>query len=565
MKLRDYQGGLKFGIYREWDAGADVVFAVQATRTGKTVVFSSVVSDSDEPAIIIAHRLELVAQTSLALAYSGVYHDVIASKKVVRQIHRLHLEKVGKTFVRPNGATCHVAAVKTLLSRQKKLARLFPTIKKWVVDEGHHVLKDNEWGKAVALFPNAKGLLVSATPTRADGRGLGRRADGVADSLVLGLQMREAIELGWLLDYKIYAPQGDYHRPEEIGQDGELKKSAVKESIRKSHIIGDAVAHYLRIIPGKKAVVYNSDVETAISTAEAFNAAGIPAAVVTSETDLAVREKILRKFAIGEILIICNVDLFGEGTDMPDLDAVVMMRPTESFALYCQQFNRASTISLPEGVPEDKAERLAAIARSAKPYAIIIDHVGNVIRHGLPDAPRVWTLDRREKRGRGGPAEGEIPVRACPQCTGVYERFYKACPFCGHVIVPTNRSGPEFVDGDLIELDAATLARMRGEIERVDMEPALYAAELAARHVPLIGQKAHVKRHVARQEAQTALRASIAWWAGYQRAVGRDDSESYRRFYLTFGVDVMTAQTLGREEALRLAERVNERLARGDK
>jgi len=139
----------------------------------------------------------------------------------------------------------------------------------------------------------------------------------------------------------------------------------------------------------------------------------------------------------------------------------------------------------------------------------------------------------------------------------VYERYHKACPFCGHVIEPDSRSGPEFVDGDLIELDAATLAAMRGEVERID-GPAYYPANAstAARH------GIH-KNHAARQEAQTALRSSIAWWAGYQRAKGRDDSESYRRFYFAFGVDVMTAQTLGRSEALALAEKVNQHLARG--
>jgi hypothetical protein len=112
------------------------------------------------------------------------------------------------------------------------------------------------------------------------------------------------------------------------------------------------------------------------------------------------------------------------------------------------------------------------------------------------------------------------------------------------------------VDGDLVELDAATLAAMRGEIARVDMDPEAYRLELAGKHAPMIGQLAGVKRHVERQAAQHVLRDTIATWAGWQRHAGRPDSESYRRFYFAFGVDVLTAQTLGVSDAMELAARV---------
>jgi hypothetical protein len=111
-----------------------------------------------------------------------------------------------------------------------------------------------------------------------------------------------------------------------------------------------------------------------------------------------------------------------------------------------------------------------------------------------------------------------------------------------------------------MELDPAALAAMRGEVEKVDMHPEAYRAELQAKYVPQIGQHAHVKRHVERQEAQAALRHSMAWWGGYHRALGREDSEIYRRFYFAFGVDFMTAQALKTADALALAEQINEHL-----
>ena len=111
------------------------------------------------------------------------------------------------------------------------------------------------------------------------------------------------------------------------------------------------------------------------------------------------------------------------------------------------------------------------------------------------------------------------------------------------------RTGPEFVDGDLEELDYATLAALRGEVARIDgpaYTTGLYGVVAAGA----------TKQHRLRQEAQVALRQAIALWAGGQKAAGRSDSESYRRFYFAFGIDVMTAQALGRREAEELMERV---------
>lgn len=414
-----------------------------------------------------------------------------------------------------------------------------------VVHNCHHVLESNKWGTAFKMFPNARGLGVTATPLRADGKGLGRHADGLFDVMVEGPGMRDLISMGYLTDYRVFAPPSDIDLSAvNVSQTtGDYNPQKLKVAVRKSHVIGDVVKHYLKIAPGKLGVTFATDVETATDIAAQFNAAGVPAAVVSAKTPDAERIALLRRFKNRELLQLVNVDLFGEGFDLPAIEVVSMARPTQSYALFVQQFGRA--LRLLDG----------------KAYAIIIDHVGNVERHGLPDARREWTLDRREKRSKSTKSDS-IPVKTClnETCLAVYERIYSACPFCGHVTPPAARNAPEFVDGDLCELDPATLAQMRGEIDRVDMDKELYREELAAKHTPKIGQLAHVKRHAERQEAQAALRHSIAWWAGYQRAMGRNDSESYRRFYFAFGVDVMTAQALNTKEAIELAGQINEHL-----
>lgn len=566
-RLRPYQAQAKSEIYAAWAAGAVNVLAVLPTGAGKTVTFSDILHDHKGASCAIAHRQELVSQISLALARDRVRHRIIGPKSVVKLCVNQHMAELGASYFDPS-APCAVAGVDTLVKRGDELAHWLQSVTLWVQDEAHHVLESNKWGTAAAMFPNAKGLGVTATPVRADGKGLGRHADGLFDVMVEGPGMRDLIDAGYLTDYRIFAPPSDFVRPgaDSVGSTGDFTRQKMTTAVRKSHIIGDIVTHYLRIAPGKLGVTFVPDVETATDVAAQFNAAGVPAEVVSAKTPDAERVAILRRFKNRELMQLVNVDLFGEGFDLPAIEVVSFGRPTESFGLYVQQFGRVLRLMLdgslyPHWDGFTNEQRKAHIAASSKPRGIIIDHVGNVDRHGLPDARREWSLDRREKRKKGG-ATDVIPVRTClnAECLAVYERIYAACPFCGHQPTPAARNAPEFVDGDLLELDPATLAQMRGEIERVDMHPEAYREELAARHTPVIGQMAHVKRHAERQEAQEALRHSIAWWAGYQRAAGRPDSESYRRFFFAFGVDVLTAQALNTREAIELAGRINEHL-----
>jgi superfamily II DNA or RNA helicase len=390
------------------------------------------------------------------------------------------------------------------------------------------------------MFPNAIGLGVTATPLRADGKGLGAHSDGIFTEMIVGPNMRELINMGFLTEYRIFAPAADIDLSDvNVTATGDYSKTKLKAAVKKSTITGDIVKHYLQHAKDKLGVTFATDVEAAVEISQAFNASGVRAEVVSAKTNDSARSAILERFRRREIVQLVNVDLFGEGFDLPAIEVVSMARPTQSYGLYVQQFGRA--LRLLDG----------------KERAIIIDHVGNVIRHGLPDIGRDWTLDRREKRSSAKRDDVE-DLKACQSCTGVFERFRTTCPYCGHKPEPVDRSGPEFVDGDLTELDGPTLARMRGEKDVVDMSHDEFRQHLATKHVPPIGQLAQLKRHGEQQLAQVTLRESIAWWAAWKRQDGIPDAESYRIFYLTFGIDVLTAQTLKTKEALHLNKLIKE-------
>ena len=565
IQLRGYQDNLKSGVFNAWDSGLKNVLAVLPTGGGKTATFSDIILNKDVPSCAIAHRQELVGQISTALARNGVRHRIIGPNKIVKMCVNLHMEETGRSYFDPNSWHA-VAGVDTIIRRSDDLKQWLPQVKLWVEDEAHHVLTSNKWGKSVEMFPNAVGLGVTATPIRADGRGLGRWADGVFDTMVEGPSMRDLISAGYLTDYRLFAPPSDYHRPNVVGGSGDYTRDGMRIAAKSSKIVGDIVSHYLKIAPGKLGVTFVPDLETAAEVAEQFNASGVPAAVVSGETPDDERISLIRKFKNRQLLQLVNVDLFGEGFDLPAIEVVSFARPTESLSLYIQQFGRVLRLFL--GVELFKIweslspwQRLEYIAASSKPFGIVIDHVGNVERHGLPDANRQWSLDARERRSSRGPQDGVIPMWTCRECSRSWEKIFTSCQGCGAPRPePSERSGPEFVDGDLIELDPNTLALMRERVSAMDMHPEAFRMELAAKYMPKIGQMAGVKRHVQNQEAQKVLRDSLAWWGGYQRSLGRSDSESYRRFYFTFGIDVLSAQSLAAKDALTLNERVSSHL-----
>lgn len=532
---------------------------VLPTGSGKTVLFSKIAADQREAVGAVAHRSELVSQMSLALARNGVRHRVIGQRNLQKLCNTIHMQELGRSFYDPGGRVA-VAGVDTLIRHKAEHDSWARQVKIIIEDEGHHVLQDNKWGEAFGMFPNAYGLFPTATPQRADGKGLGRWADGLVDKMIVGPSMRDLINQGYLTDYRLaVAPTDINYEAVPISSGGELNMAKLREAVHASpRIVGDVVAHYKRFALGKLGVTFAVDVEAATELAAAYRAAGIPAEVVSAKTPDTARFHILRKFRAREVMQLVNVDLFGEGFDLPAIEVVSMVRRTESYSLFCQQFGRAlrlmvDPVLLAKWDTFTVAERLHYIATSAKPKAIIIDHVGNIARHHLPDRAREWSLERRDKRSRNTP-DDVIPLRSCPECLAAYERFRRLCPECGHYPEPANRSSPEAVDGDLVELDPAVLAQLRGEIDRVDGAPRLPA------HVDAPVQGAIMRNHYQRQTAQQGLRATIALWAGWQRRQAREDSEAYRRFFFQYGIDVASAQALGAREAGELQTRIQSHL-----
>lgn len=537
ITLRDYQETLLTDIDAAFSESRDVrdVCAVLPTGGGKTVTFSARVQRAALPVATVVHRTELVSQISMTYAAFGIRHRLIAPAATIRSIRAEHYREFGKTYDAPE-AMHGVASVDTLMVRADLYRQWCLQVGEVITDEAAHMLASNKWGVARAMFENAKGIGFTATPCRADGKGLGRQADGIFDVMVRGPTTGQLIAMGHLSRYKIIAKASDIDLTGvTLGSTGDYSAPQLRARSHKSHIVGDVVETYRKYADGKQGITFTVDVETANELAEQFRAAGVPAAAVSAKTPEAERQSAVRRFRNGELRQLTNCDLFGEGFDVPGVEVVSLARPTMSLSLHLQQVGRSLRPA------------------PGKDYALIIDHVGNWERHGLPDSPRNWTLDAPPRKSLKLDADA-IKLTTCLACFLVFERkLLPECPYCGEIREPAARSGPEYVDGDLTELDPAVLDRMR---EAVQLDPPAKVASKIEHKAGRAAGRAAFQHQEERIKEQAALQAAIATWAGARKDQGQDDKTSYREFFLKFGVDVLTAQTLKRVEMEAIRERV---------
>jgi superfamily II DNA or RNA helicase len=523
--LRQDQQSLKNAIYDDWKHGVKNALGVLSTGGGKSVIMSDIVLDGareNKQQVVMAHRNELVSQMSIHVARRGIPHRIIGSTSTVSLITRQHRALFGRSFVNPSAPTA-VAGVDTIIARQDILKDWLKQTDRWHGDEAHHFLQENKWGAAVALMPNAQGSGWTATPSRADGKGLGRHHDGVFDTMAIGPQMRQLIEMGALSDFEIVCPKSDLEIDDkELSAGGDWSNAKLRVAAKKSHIVGDVVQAYCQYAYMKQAICFATDVETAGEIANQFNAAGIRAAALSAKTNFAVREKYIEEFKTGKLMVLVNVDLFDEGFDVPACEVVIMARPTASLGKYRQMVGRGLRVF------------------QGKLFGLIIDHVSNVVRHGLPDKYVSWTLDRRDKRGKQEPDPNEIPLTVCKFCAKPYERFHFSCPYCGmEPPLPAPRERTiDMVDGDLILLDRAKLEEMRRAVQMEN--PADIGARVSAAAGDFAGRGV-MNKQLEKFSAQNKLREAIAQWAAVERVRGHDDRQIEKKFYLTLGVDVLSA------------------------
>ena len=382
MPLRKYQMDIIADVKQAYKKGKQAPCIVLPCGGGKSIIVAEIAkrtTDKGNRVLFIVHRKELCDQIFRTFRDWGV-----------------------------NMGLCDIGMVQTISRRLGKIKR--PVL--IITDENHHS-KAATYRKIYDAFPDAKRIGVTATPVRLDGSGL---AD-VNDELVIGVNAKWLIQNHFLAPYDYYAPSMvDLTEVKTVR--GEFDIKSTEKIMLKKAIFGDVINNYKNLAAGKQAICYCVSINHSLSMAEAFIAAGINAQHIDGTTPKAERDQIIEDFRRGKIEILCNVDLISEGFDVPDCGCAILLRPTKSLTLYIQQSMRCMRYK-----PGKRA--------------VIIDHVGNYARFGLPDADREWKLDSHKEKRKNSEAE-DLNIKTCTNCFMVFPskddsgKRILECPFCGY-------------------------------------------------------------------------------------------------------------------------------------
>lgn len=392
------------------------VVGVMPTGSGKSVTLASIIQDALPKHVrvyLLAHRKKLIKQLSETLSQFGIDHDLIlpGSPTPIRQIL--------------------VGSIDTVARRTDAL----PTPGLIIIDEGHHLVKGNKWGRVVEAWPDAYLIGFTASPARLDGTGLGHNAGGYYEDLIVGPTAAWLTDNGYLPKVRVYAPPPKFDRRSIKKTRGDLDAKQVEAEVNRPSITGDAIEHYKRIVFPGTALASCTNIKHANDVAKAFNDAGIPAASLTGDNDEDEQHRIFAGLESGTIKVVSYCELISEGVNVPSVTAAILLRPTESLVLCLQQIGRLF---------RGKTEK------------IVLDHVGNVQRHdlltvgpnGITWRDIEWSLQGKQK-----PKQDQAPsVRTCPECFAAIPGGTAECPACGHVFTAEERRELEQVAGELQEM-----------------------------------------------------------------------------------------------------------------
>lgn len=415
-ELRSYQHKLLEDIDNAFLAGYRRPLVVLPTGGGKTVIFSEAIRRefvAHRKSLTIAHRREIIGQTSNKLRAAGVVHGIIMAG------------------VQPRPTLdVQVASVQTLFARGIRSDRMtMPPADLGIVDEAHHS-PATTYRRILEAYPEARWLGFTATPQRGDGRGLG----DFFDVLIEGPQVPELVELGFLVPTRVYAPFiPDLAGIKTIG--GDWIASQLAERMDKTKLVGDIVEHWLKHGEDRTTVAFAASVAHSVHIRDAFRDAGIRAEHIDGSTPKDERDATLAQLASGEITVMANCQVLCEGWDLPEVACCILARPTKSMGLYRQMIGR--TLRPAE----------------AKTNAIILDHAGRVFRHGFAEDHVEWTLqpDTKAARNKTHEEQGDrfagSRIVECTNC-GAVRIAGEPCRQCG--FMPETR--PKHViaaDGEL--------------------------------------------------------------------------------------------------------------------
>lgn len=379
VELRGYQRENIDEVVRLWQReGVRRLLGVAATGLGKTIMFGSLAAELEARTLILAHRDELVnqARDKVLKCWPGATVGIVKAAR--------------DEFTAP--VVCASVQTASGAARLRRLAsRPFDLV---IVDEAHHAVANTYRRVLAAVGAGPDGdpwhgvelgwerpllLGVTATPDRGDRVAL----RSVFDRVAFSQDMLWGIRSGYLTDLRSYRVVLDFDVSELRVRGGDFVDTEAAEALERAGAPMAAVDAWREHAKDRKALVFTPTVRSAELFARAFQQEGIPAAMVSGETPIEERHRILADFAAGRLLVLANCAVLTEGYDEPSVGCVIMARPTKSRALYTQMLGRGVRL------------------HPGKADCVAIDLVGVTGEHDLVTVPDLFGLPLSALRDGG--------------------------------------------------------------------------------------------------------------------------------------------------------------------
>jgi DNA repair protein RadD len=405
------------------------VLAVAPTGAGKTVIATLLIGVERRwrRVLWLAHRAELIEQARQSLIGLGVPCGVRCASYEQRYPEHVDHE-----------ARVQVGSVQTVIKREVFDVDLI------VIDEAHRAMADT-YQQIIKMRPRAEVLGLTATPIRMDGRDLG----DFFRSMLIVAKPSDLYAGAYLAQPVTYAapPEAREILNQQLKSvpisDGDFKIGALGQAVNKGVLVGNIVSETLRLAPCVPKVVFATTIAHSRQIAERFREVGVSVRHIDSKTPPEARADALRCLANGQVEIVTCVDVLCEGWDCPALGAVIIARPTRSFARFLQMIGRV--------------QRPGVTARK-----LILDHGGNAerLRH-FPGEDVEWVLARGSTK-----TTGCTLVRTCFQCHAILLEGADACTQCGALQPKSERRVLEEREAELVELDRERIEQLRTTVRQ---------------------------------------------------------------------------------------------------
>jgi superfamily II DNA or RNA helicase len=382
MDLRPYQLRGVDAVFAELERVRAVLF-VLATGGGKTACSVAIIARRMPcRALFLVHRRELLQQ---------------AAARLRDEFGHLQVGVIAPGHDSQPYAAIQVATVQTLLARDQR-----PAAQLIICDEAHHFCADVSWTEVLSAYPDAQIVGLTATPQRQDGQALG----DVFQALVVAAQYSELIGLGHLVPCRVFQP------PQSMGSDVAL----------------DPLTAYQRYGEDSLAFGFSPTVALAHQWAGLFRDAGIPSLSIDGKMAKRDRDHALTEFRAGRCRVLWNMNILGEGVDVPEARVLLNARKLEHEGAFLQVCGRVLRPA------PDKAD------------AIIIDLTGATLKHGFPTEDREYSLD-----GAGIKRSTAPCLRNCLQCGATLHAHIMQCTECGYRFAKRDPRVPHIYSMDLLE------------------------------------------------------------------------------------------------------------------